>query len=106
MLIKMQAFFRRVLSRKAIRDCIEIRDMYRMHARYFARVEIFEMWKFDMQNGHGVEKWLDSGSIFRAKFVDSLLKGFSICITNKKKYDVEKKNKMMDGEENMEWGIS
>jgi hypothetical protein len=45
MIIKIQAFFRRVLSKKAIRDCIEMRDMYRMHARYFAREEIFETLK-------------------------------------------------------------
>ena len=41
-IIRVQAFFRRCISRKAIRECIEMRDMYRMHARYFTRDELFE----------------------------------------------------------------
>ena len=41
-IIRVQAFFRRCISRKAIRECIEMRDMYRMHARYFTREELFE----------------------------------------------------------------
>ena len=41
-IIRLQAFIRRFISRKAIRECIEMRDMYRMHARYFTREEIFE----------------------------------------------------------------
>lgn len=44
-IIKIQAWCRRILSKKAIRDCVEMRDMYRMHARYFAREEIFETLK-------------------------------------------------------------
>ena len=40
--IRIQAFMRRVLSRKAIKDYIEMRDTYRMHARYFTRDELFE----------------------------------------------------------------
>ena len=41
-IIRVQAFVRRCISRKAIRECIEMRDMYRMHARYFTREELFE----------------------------------------------------------------
>ena len=41
-IIKIQAFIRRCISRKAIKECIEMRDMYRMHARYFTRDELFE----------------------------------------------------------------
>jgi len=41
-IIRVQAFIRRCISRKAIRECIEMRDMYRMHARYFTRDELFE----------------------------------------------------------------
>lgn len=41
-IIRIQAFFRKVLARDAIRECIEMRDTYRMHARYFAREELFE----------------------------------------------------------------
>jgi len=89
-IIKLQAFFRRVLSRKAIRDCVEMRDMYRMHARYFARSEIFEtlksqplkavrsnevreyryknravykgQWRGNFRDGHGRMEWSDSAS--------------------------------------------
>jgi hypothetical protein len=63
-------------------------------------------WKFDMQHGHGVEKWLGSGSIFRGEFVDGLRNGFGVWIHNNKKYEGEWKNNMMDGEGTMEWGIS
>ena len=41
-IIRIQAFIRRCISRKAIKECIEMRDMYRMHARYFTRDELFE----------------------------------------------------------------
>ena len=41
-IIRVQAFVRRLISRKAIKECIEQRDMYRMHARYFTRDELFE----------------------------------------------------------------
>jgi len=41
-IIMVQAFVRRLISRKAIKECIEQRDMYRMHARYFTRDELFE----------------------------------------------------------------
>lgn len=40
--IKLQAFMRRVIAQINIRDRIENRDMYRMHARYFVRDELFE----------------------------------------------------------------
>lgn len=41
-IIRVQAFFRRCISKKAIKECVEMRDMYRMHARYFTRDELFE----------------------------------------------------------------
>ena len=44
-IIKIQAFVRRFLSRKAIKSVVETRDMYRMHARYFQREETFETLK-------------------------------------------------------------
>ena len=40
--IKVQAFMRKVLARISIRDQIEVRESYRMHARYFTRQEQFE----------------------------------------------------------------
>ena len=40
--IKLQAFIRRCLNRNMIKEAIEMRDMYRMHARYFTRDELFE----------------------------------------------------------------
>jgi len=40
--IKLQAFMRRVIAQINIRDRIENRDMYRVHARYFVREELFE----------------------------------------------------------------
>jgi hypothetical protein len=82
---------RRLLSRKAIRESIEMRDMYRMHARYFSRDEIFETltaepfmsktrsseprehryknggvyvgtWLGNFRDGHGRMEWSDSAS--------------------------------------------
>ena len=37
--IKVQAFIRKVIARLSVKDQIEIRDSYRMHARYFTRQE-------------------------------------------------------------------
>lgn len=41
--IKLQAFMRRVIAQINTRDRIQMRDMYRMHARYFSREELFEV---------------------------------------------------------------
>lgn len=41
-IVKVQSFIRRALSKARYKQMIEERDMYRMHARYFTRVEIYE----------------------------------------------------------------
>lgn len=41
-IIKLQSFIRRLRARKHIKEKTTMRDMYRMHARYFAREELFE----------------------------------------------------------------
>lgn len=63
-------------------------------------------WKFDMQHGYGVEKWLNSGSIFRGEFIDGLRNGPGIWLHNNKRYEGDWKNNMMDGQGTMEWGVS
>ena len=62
-------------------------------------------WKYDMQHGYGVEKWLSTGSIFQGQFVDGLRNGHGVWINNNKRYEGQWKNNMMDGEGTMDWGV-
>lgn len=42
MVVRIQTFVRKAMSRKQFKRMIEQRDMYKRHARYFTREEIFE----------------------------------------------------------------
>ena len=74
-IIKIQAFIRRCISRKAIKECIEMRDMYRMHARYFTRDELFET----LSPSHGLrgvqnknrEYSYKNGAVYDSSFKDT-----------------------------------
>ncbi len=51
-IIKLQAFIRLLLNRNMIKEAIELRDIYRMHARYFTREELFET----LSTKHGMKE--------------------------------------------------
>ena len=62
-------------------------------------------WRYDMQHGHGTEKWTNSNSVFEGEFVDGLRNGYGTWFHKNKSYRGYWKNNMMDGQGTMEWGI-
>ena len=106
-IIKVQAFIRRVLNRNKIKDAIELRDMYRMHARYFTREELFETlsskhgindakvtshpftyangaryegtWLGGFRHGDGTMKWADKAT-YRGKWLMGYASGKGVFI--------------------------
>jgi len=39
-------------------------------------------WRFDMQDGYGNERWLDSKSDFQGNFVNGLRNGYGVLVTD------------------------
>ena len=61
-------------------------------------------WRFDMQHGHGTEKWINSQSLFTGEFENGLRNGHGIWVHMNKRYEGNWRNNMMEGQGTMEWG--
>ena len=94
--IRIQAFVRRILSRKAIKEYVEMRDTYRMHARYFTRDELFET----LSNKYGPPNPKQSTNI------KSILKSKQHQYANGGVYTGEWMGGFRQGKGRMEWSDS